>query len=678
MQPVPIKLPYGSFYKTLPSNGGTGFVAGVMARNLFPLPAVLLLFPTISVLLASIGLLFGVTVGWLWGVIGFVVALGMALMGGGTYRDGFQRMGWFVLITVLVFLIDQGFILFSWWDAQAYHLPAAKFLLEGWNPVFDSTREALLSATGADFSTFNAYHTAYLPRGGWIWSAITASFTGNLESGDTLILLTAVVLAGLSWTVTPLLFGQGRWKAWFFTGLLVFSPGIVASVFCGAQDGSLYALLLIAMMASCAYRKTRATAWLTYVALAPILGCNLKFTGAISLVLSAMIFSIPILWCAFRGRGGPRAWWKWVAGNTVGFFFALIVGFSPYLTNWANHGGPFYPEHSFSKDEPLPAMTADFNLTNDDAEAMGYVGRFVNAYISKWAAHRYYEWKLEKKPFQPVWHLNQVGGLGSGFRVIMCLTLLILCFTRRCGTPWLLTVVILTSFLVPTKMMGYVRYVPQLWLLPVLVAFNAMTVNVPSSPRIGRSLGVMLTATLATSTLIFLLFKLFMTLGMSMYALSIVESMHSEKQPRVYVLSLHDRYRVDGRCLPAWETLWKGLPEEQRIPSTHVFDTYYHTMLRECGVRTASWQTRAQMRALRDPSSEHYEPAIFYLGEHLWYWPENPTKIRLSDMHYYAGHPRRTFSLGGTLSVAGQVIKHFPSYVWKITKLRWSQMLGTL
>ncbi len=653
---------------------GKGFLAGVCARHLFPLPALLLLFPTLSVFFAAVGLLFGVAVSGVWALLGLICTVGLGLVGGGSYRDGMKRIGWFLLSILIVFLVDQSFVMFSWWDAQAYHLPAAKFLLEGWNPVFESTREALLRATGADYSTFNAFHTAYLPRGGWIWSAITASFTGNLELGDSLILLTAMALGGLAWKVTPLLFGPGRWKTWVFSGLLVFSPGVMASVFCGAQDGALYALLLISMLAACAYRKTRATGWLSFVAITPILGCNLKFTGAISLVLSAMVFSLPILWCAFRGKGGPRAWWKWVAANTVGFVFALMVGFSPYLTNWANHGGPFYPEHSFSKNEPLPAMTADFNLTNDDAAAMGYVGRFVHAYISKSLAQQYYEWKLDKKPFNPVWHLDQVGGLGTGFRIIMCLTLLTLCFTRRCGTPWLIAVILLTSLLVPTKMMGYVRYVPQLWLFPVLIAFNAMTVNVPRSPWVGRSLGVMLTSVMATSTLLFALFKLTMAMGMSMYALSLLESMQSEAHPRVYVLSLHDRYRVDGRCLPAWETLWRGLPEEERIPATHVFDTYYHTMLPACGVRSASWQTPVQMRALRDPSSEYYEPAIFYLGEHLWYWPEDPMKVRLPDMHYYAGQPRRAFGLKGTFFVAGQVLKELPRYLWHMTVFRWHQL----
>ena len=631
----------------------------VRGRGLFPLPAALLAVPTFTVLWSAVGFLFGRPVsGWAFG-FGLLAASGLALVGGGSWREGVKRVGWLWLAVLAILFVDSCFVAFSWWDAQAYHLPAADLLLRGWNPVFASTRPALLAATGADPAAFNAYHVAYLPRAGWIWSAVLAAVAGNLELGDSLILMTGAALGGLAWRVTPPLFGADPRKRLFFASLAMFAPGVVASAFCGAQDGSLYALLMIFLLAASAYLRTGRTGWLGMAALAPVLGCNLKFTGLAWFVLSAGIFTAPLAWGVWRGTRRGRTLWKWVAACAAGFAMALAVGFSPYLTNWVNHGGPLYPEHTFSKTETPPAMTADFDLLNDDAAAMGYCGRVVNAYFSKWAAHRYYEWKLGKKPFRPVFHLDQVSGLGTGFRIIMCLTVVILCLTRRCSTPWLLIALILTSFLQPTRTMGYVRYVPQLWMFPVVVAFNAMTVNVPRSPVAGRALGVVVTAIMATSTYIYLFVKAIHALGMSDYALSILQAMRDEPAPRAYVLALHDRYREDGRCFAAWATL----PPD--LPSPHVFDYYYRTLLPECRTGDIDWQSFAQMRELRALG----EP-MFYLGEHLWYWPREPHRIRLPSMHDYAGPPRKRLTPRNVLHLASEVLPEIPGYLWRVSLFR--------
>ncbi len=632
-----------------------------------PLPVALLAFPTFTVLLSSIGFLFNIPVSGWSAAIALIGAMALAFFGVETWQRGLRQVGWLLAIILICFLIDSFFVLFSWWDAQAYHLPAAKFLLEGWNPVFDATHADLLSFTGADPETFNPYHVAYLPRAGWVWSAVTAQITGNLESGDMLILLAATVLGMLAWQVTPLLFAQGRWKRFFFSSLVVLSPGVVASIFCGAQDGTLYSLLLIFLLAACAYRKTCSHAWLNYIALAPILGCNLKFNGAISIGMSACIFTIPLVWGWWRGTIKRKEVRRWVIACAMGFSLAAAVGFSPYITNWVHHGGPLYPQHSFIADEPLPAMTADFDLLNDDAAAMGYFGRVTNAYISKWLAHRYYEWKLDKKPFNPVFHLDQVSGLGPAFRIIMVLSLVALCFTRRCGTPWLLMALLATSFILSPRYIGYVRYVPQFWLFPLLIAFNAMTVNIPHSPYIGRALGVIVMTIMASSTYLFAIGKLFYSVGMAEYSLSLLETMQTEPAPRVYVLSLHDRYREDGRCLAAWETLPRG------IPSPHLFDTYYKTMLPHCGVTNAAWQTLPQMRDLRAAGTP-----CFYVSEHMWYWPTDPSAIRQPDMHWYAGPPRKSFAAAGTFQMAPGILRDIPKHIIHVSRLRWKQFVDNL
>ena len=159
--------------------------------------------------------------------------------------------------------------------------------------------------------------------------------------------------------------------------------------------------------------------------------------------------------------------------------------------------------------------------------------------------------------------------------------------------------------------------------------------------------------------------KLTVALAMSAYALSLVETMRAEaaagQAPRVYVLSLHDRYREDGRCLAAWSTL-------SDIPAPHVFDDYYRTILPASGVHGAAWLTpeaRDALRAAGEPS--------FYLGEHLWFWPRDPTRVRHPSMHLYAGPPRREFSARNVWRIAKGFLPDLPAYLWRVGRFRWAQ-----
>lgn len=654
--------------KSFNSRAKETFLDAILRRKLFPLPVILLAFPTLAILFGSIGFLCNCALHPLAWWLGFFGALLLALIGGVSLKEGLKRMGWFVLTLSLVFLLDQSFIFFSWWDTQAYHIPAAHFLTQGWNPIFDSTSEALIEYTGANPESFNLFHVAYLPRAGWIWNALCYFFTGNSEAGDTLTFICAIALASLTWRITPIFFGPKKWKRYLFTAMTILSPGIYVSLFCGAHDGALYALLLIFMFAACAYRKTGATEWVGYLILAPIIGSNLKFTGLINFLITAFVFTLPILWSVIKGKRRPHKFWKWIVATTLGFSFALLVGISPYLTNWVNKGGPFYPEQTFSKDIPTLQMTEDFNLCNTDAKELNYFTRMTRAYFSRSLTDAYYQHKINREGdghlFNPIFHLDQVDGLGRAFRMVMCLTLVILCFTRRCTTPWLLISLTLTSFIVPTKMMGYVRYVPQLWAVPMIIAFNAMTANVSKSPWIGRTLGIFIITTLCSVSILVSIGKLFLSLATSAYALSIVEEMNRETNPRLYILSREDRYRADGRCLAAW----RELPEN--IPSKHLFDQYYHILLRDCGINTIHWQTTDEMRRL---NADVGHPR-FTLNEHLWYWPENPSRIVYPEMNYYCGHPRKQLiSIRNIWSVTRQIIPGLPRYLWRISAFRLRQ-----
>lgn len=629
-----------------------------------PMAFIVLMFPTLAVVIASVGILFGQSVrGW-QGLAAIAGCLVLCLPGE-SRKGGMKRMLRFLLIVLAVFFIDGLFVVFSWWDAQAYHVPATILLARGWNPVFDSTRELLVHAMKVDPFAFNAYHVAYLPRGGWIYSAVTYLMTGNVESGDTLILFTALALLGVVWKAYPRIFGGGRLLRFLFMLLTVFAPGVIVSLFCGAHDGSLYCLMLITLLSACVYRRTHEVRWLYYCAASLVLGCNLKFTGAVSACLCFLLFTLPITWAVLTGRKHGDVLRKWLLAHVIGFLFAAVVGFSPYLTSWVHFGGPFYPQHSFDSGVTPPEITKDFELRNDDAAAMGYFGRITNAYLSKWAAHRYYEWKLNKKPFAPKFHLDQVGGLGTPFRVVVMLTLLLLCLTRRCRAPWLIALIIITTFAQPAKYVGYVRYVPQFWAFPVLVAFNFLTAEKEKTLRVrlGKILAGGLVGGLTVATVFLVCNKLIFAFGMSEYVLSQVDQMRREQGGRVYVLSLKDQYRLDGRDMEAWA----ALPPD--LPSPFLFRIYYHHILPEMDVMGTQWLTAKERAALEAEGARR-----FYIGEHLFFYPRDPDAIRIPLMHELAGHPKYRVNGREWLSITGDVLTGLPGHIARVTGYRLAQL----
>lgn len=655
----------------------------ILKRNLFPLPVLLLAFPTFSVLFASLGFLMGISINIMWGILGFFLTCALAIIGGESYKKGFKRLGWFVLTVFLVFLADQSFIFFSWWDAQAYHIPASELLVQGWNPVFDSTHEALaqfIAQKDIGFftpETFNIYHTSYLPRAGWIWNAICWTFTGNIELGDSLILFTTIGLAGLTWRLTPIFFGPSRWKRHLFTWLMVLSPGISISLFCGAHDGALYVLLIMFMFAACAYRKTGATEWLMYLILAPILGCNLKFTGLFNFLLTAFIFTLPIFWNFITKKRRPKKFWKWMTACFVGFFIALIVGLSPYITNWVQKGSPVYPEHTFSDSVETLEMTKDFTLCNNDAKMLNYFSRTSRAYLSESLTDAYYQHKIDTDDtipdhkFEPVFHLDQVGGLGVGYRVVMWLILIIICFTRRCTTPWLLLSILLSSLIVPTKMVGYVRYVPQFWIFPMILAFNAMTVNTSRSPWIGRILGILITTTLLCASIFIAFGKILLSFSMSAYTLSVIEQAKQQPSTDLYILSREARYKTDGRCLATWELL------PPNIPSKHLFDSYFNIMVQDIGLSSPHWLTQDEVE-LRSLDKTNYS---FHINENLRIWCDprtidDPKHDLVNFEEYSQCSPKKQYLVSPPQfwKMSKTIFPQLPRYLIDITAFRIDQI----
>ena len=62
-------------------------------------------------------------------------------------------------------------------DNIAYHLPATRLLIEGWNPVQASTPGAIAAAMGVEPWEMRLWHVLSVPRTVWLFHAVAYGFT---------------------------------------------------------------------------------------------------------------------------------------------------------------------------------------------------------------------------------------------------------------------------------------------------------------------------------------------------------------------------------------------------------------------------------------------------------------------------------------------------------------------
>lgn len=131
---------------------------------------------------------------------------------------------------------------------------------------------------------------------------------------------------------------------------------------------------------------------------------------------------------------------------------------------------------------------------------MGYVGLLTNAYLSPSLTRAYYAWKLDRPDFKPwcsVWNA-WIGSDGSQpmpgterILFLVALVSLLLFGGRGMRLPLLFCAIGVVAF--PPAYVGYLRYVPWIYLLPALAAGCFLS----DFPRRWRPLGWALGGVLA-------------------------------------------------------------------------------------------------------------------------------------------------------------------------------------
>ena len=208
---------------------------------------------------------------------------------------------------------------------------------------------------------------------------------------------------------------------------------------------------------------------------AALLTCNLKFTGPVYTALILLPFAV---WWLLERRLVARD----LLICSIAASVLLAASINPYFTNLRDFGSPVYPLNEwdvmedqmsagFLEEHSLKKLLISLTFSNLADRSSGNPATDERNFTSPFQLRGFEEFKK----FSDTADLR-IGGFGPFFGITIALTLLaaiLLIRGPRNGIGFAVVALGTLLSIVVNPQIWWARYVPQLWLLPVLVATAA-------------------------------------------------------------------------------------------------------------------------------------------------------------------------------------------------------------
>ena len=348
-------------------------------------------------------------------------------------------------------------------DAEVYHIPMQLLLREGWNPVFDSSIEKFSNIV--DCSTLNFYHTLFLPKTVALCGALVARSTGLWIANSFLGYILLFVLFRTAFS-----FAKQQWNCHWISCLLfaltVSLNSKLTVLLEGLVDYNVYSAFMITVFALGLYWQYRHIHDLVLAVIATAICGTTKTTGLVNCCFLWLLFGV----CFWKHK-------ETYLGILAVTFLIAWIGMSPLITSWVQYGSPFYPTMTFDQKITIVDITDDFR-SNADGARMGYLARFVYAWISPALASKACALYYQQENFHPLFFVNHgVRGLGS-LNPLFCFSILLIMIAKKNMVTFSYCFIFITLFLCPLKFFGFSRYFPQAWAL-IPIGFYHFAYNPP-------------------------------------------------------------------------------------------------------------------------------------------------------------------------------------------------------
>jgi len=447
----------------------------MMARekNLFAMPVVLLLAPTLMVVMAMVGFYFGKPVTAWYGGFSFGICLAFCIIGAFNKKDCFKRIFTFTgALFLILLLVSLSFFLVYFSDAVTYHNPASILVAEGWNPLFESNLDSLQSSMDLNLAKVRSDMIVYMPKIAWVFGGIMNLMTGSTVSFMASSLVLMLCLGMVIHRFSRMFLGKSVFLRWSLIGFLLGGPTLLYALWI-LVDYLLYTSILICILSFVMYMHDKQLEDAGMFVLSSIWLINAKMSG---LLFGAVIFSLLALSAFVKyilKEYSPEIFQKTLIVIVLAGGMSFFAGSAPYLTNWVNHGSPAYPEHTLNPKESAQSLVTRY-VPDEQGAKVGFLGRVAHAWFSKDATLKFYKMKFGDKRFSPQFHklAAPMHGYGRAFGLLMCLSLVCFFMTRRSMVDVAILVIFLSAIATPSRFIGAARYTPQIWAVPFITLVN--------------------------------------------------------------------------------------------------------------------------------------------------------------------------------------------------------------
>ena len=333
----------------------------------------------------------------------------------------------------------------------------------GWNPIWESTYEAIQSICGTADSC-DIWPVLSMPRPVWYFTAVATFFTKNqFDFYHPIVLIFFCSSLGYALRVI-------KGSNILIKLVSVFSVIAATHVYDHALDMvmSLSALGLFACQFS--YLKDRIWRPLP-LAVFSFWMCSAKQTGIAFCAVSWMCFGIVLL--VIERRDWRRTCMRFLKIGGFCCGFCILANISPYITSAIHYSHPLYPQFSFDKERfPTVNFTNDFLSLNEDGKVVAdsRLAMFLNAFVSPELVRNFYAWKLAKPDFRARGSTWAQGGGANGWdtqlrsdtRYWIMIPIVLMIILGGLAERFISVVMLLCTLVLPTEMIGLPRYVTMI------------------------------------------------------------------------------------------------------------------------------------------------------------------------------------------------------------------------